>query len=99
MIDKDCVVDACWLKEYRKMILLVLTSYGLTPISVRITPSRRRGYHVRIRLDREIAAEEANMLHWILGDDDHRVDFNRARIEAGYDEWSKLFEAPRRAFY
>ena len=47
------------------------------------------------RFQEKIPAEEANMLHWILGVDDHRVDFNRGRIQAGFQEWSKLFEAPR----
>jgi hypothetical protein len=28
------------------------------------------------------------------GDDSRRVDFNRARIESGLEEWNKLFEVP-----
>jgi len=97
MVDKDCVVDMSWLKRYREMVKMVLRSYRLAPTAIRITPSKRRGFHVRVYLEAPIPAEEANMLQWILGDDDHRVDFNRARIDAGFDEWSKLFEAPRRS--
>jgi len=95
MVDKDCVVDRSWLKRYREMVKMVLRSYGLAPTAIRITPSKRRGFHVRIYLNASIPAEEANLTQWILGDDDHRVDFNRARIAAGFDEWDKLFERGR----
>jgi len=98
MLDKDVVVGRSWWKEYRKMIKLVLGSYGLTPTSIRITPSRRKGSHIRIYLNKSVSAVTANKLHLLLGDDCTRVDFNRARIEAGFAEWSKLYEAPRRAF-
>jgi len=93
-IDKDCIVDAFWLKEYRETIRLVLRSHGLKPTAIAVTPSRSKGSHVRIYLDRSIPAATANKLQWLLGDD--CVDFNRARIQAGFDEWSKLFEAPGR---
>lgn len=96
MIDKDCIVDASWLKEYRETIRLVLLrAYGLRPTAIAITPSRSKGSHVRIYLAHAVSAATANKLQWLLGDDCVRVDFNRARIEAGFDEWSKLFERPR----
>jgi len=95
-IDKDCIVDASWLKEYRETIRLMLRSHGLKPTTIAITPSRSKGSHVRIYLDKTISAETANKLQWLLGDDCARVDFNRARIDAGFDEWSKLFERARR---
>ena len=95
MLDKDLLVDPCWLKEYRDIIVLVLKSHNLKPTRIRATPSRRKGFHVRIYLDRSIPAAAANKLQWLLGDDCARVDFNRARIEAGFEEWSKLFERPR----
>jgi len=94
-LDKDCKVDSSWLKEYRDTIGLVLKSHNLKPTRIVVTPSRRKGFHVRIYLDRSIPAAAANRLQWLLGDDCARVDFNRARIEAGFDEWSKLFERPR----
>jgi len=96
-IDKDCLVDAAWLKEYRETIRLVLRRlHDLRPTAIVITPSRSKGSHVRIYLDRSISAATANRLQWLLGDDYARVDFNRARIDAGFDEWSKLFEKPAR---
>lgn len=97
MIDLDLVVDKSWLIHYRRKIRVVLGTYALTAI-VRTTPSRNRGYHVRIYLDKPVPARTANLLQWLLCDDHGRVDFNRARINAGYDEWNKLFEVPRRRF-
>jgi len=94
-IDKDIVVSRSWLREYREVVRLVLRLYGLKPTVIRITPSRRKGSHVRIYLDKSVPAEEANILHWLLGDDASRVDFNRARIEAEFAEWCKLFERAR----
>jgi hypothetical protein len=93
-VDKDCLVGSSWLKEYRDTISLVLKSKGLKPTRIAVTPSRRKGFHVRVYLDAPVPAARANMLQWLLGDDCARVDFNRARINAGFDEWSKLFEAP-----
>ena len=95
MIDKDLLVDPCWLKEYRETIGLVLRGHGLKPTRIAMTPSRSKGFHVRIYLVSPIPAEEANKLQWLLGDDCAKVDFNRARIGAGFDEWSKLFERAR----
>lgn len=94
MIDIDLVVDERWLQHYRRMVKLVLEYYGLVANAIRITPSRTRGYHVRIYLNKPVAAETANMLQLLLLDDHGRVDFNRARINVGFDEWSKLFESP-----
>ena len=34
----------------------------------------------------------ANRVQWLLRDDCQRVDYNRARIESGLNEWNKLFE-------
>ena len=96
MLDKDLLVDPCWLKEYRDTIGLVLKSKGLKPRRIVVTPSRRKGFHVRIYLDRSIPAAAANKLQWLLGDDCARVDFNRARIDAGFEEWDKLFERARK---
>lgn len=94
MIDLDLVVDERWLKHYRCKVRLVLESYGLRATAIRTTPSRNKGYHVRVYLDRAVPAETANMLQWLLLDDHGRVDFNRARIKIGFNEWDKLFEPP-----
>jgi hypothetical protein len=91
-IDIDLLLDKAWLNHYRNMIQLRLGSYKLAATSIRITPSRTKGYHVRIYLARPVPANEAVLLQWLLCDDHRRVDFNRARVNAGFDEWSKLFE-------
>jgi hypothetical protein len=57
-------------------------------------PSAHKGQHFYIRITPPVQATLANRLHYLLGDDCQRVDFNRARIESGLDEWSKLFERP-----
>jgi hypothetical protein len=95
MIDLDITVDGSWLRHYRRMVQRVLESYGLKANAIRITPSRNRGYHVRIYLNKPVPAETANMLQLLLLDDHGRVDFNRARIKVGFPEWDKLFEKPR----
>jgi hypothetical protein len=46
---------------------------------------------VVVRLKTPVPDEVANMLQWLLGDDDKRVMFNQLRIEAGYKDWNKLF--------
>jgi len=95
MIDLDITVDGMWLRHYRRMVQRVLESYALKASAIRITPSRNRGYHVRIYLNKPVPAETANMLQWLLLDDHGRVDFNRARINIGFDEWDKLWQDPR----
>jgi len=96
LIDLDIVVDKWWLQHYRRIVELVLESYGLNATAIRISPSRSKGYHVRIYLNKPVPSSFANMLQWLLLDDHGRVDFNRARINAGFDEWSKFFEDPRK---
>ena len=92
MIDLDIVVDSYWLEVYRQLVRLVLSHFGLVPNTIRITPSKNRGYHVRVYLSKPVPAYMANLLQWSLLDDHGRVDFNRARINAGYDGWNKMFE-------
>ena len=95
MVDIDLDVDRSWLKDYRLKAAQLLRSCGLKPTAIRITTSRSKGYHARIYLNKSVPAHTANMLQWLLGDDCPRVDFNRARINAGFDEWNKLFEEPK----
>jgi hypothetical protein len=92
-IDLDITVDASWLQHYRRIAELILGLFGLKATIIRIAPSRRRGYHVRIYLDKFVSAGFANMLQWFLLDDHSRVDFDRARINVGFPEWCKFFEA------
>ena len=91
MIDLDLVVDERWLQNYRRVVGLVLDYYGLRATAIRISPSRSKGNHVRIYLDKPVPASFANMLQWLVCDDHGRVDFNRARINVGFDEWDKFF--------
>jgi len=95
MIDLDLVVDERWLQHYRRKVRLVLESYGLSATAIRITPSRSKGYHGKIYLNKLVPAHTANMLQWLLGDHCARVGFNEARINVGFDEWNKLFEGPK----
>jgi hypothetical protein len=54
--------------------------------------SHSKGLHFYIDVTPAIEAEVANKLQFLLGDDCRRVDFNRARIHSGLNEWNKLFE-------
>jgi len=67
----------------------------LSLVSVYHTKPKQRN-HVRIYLNKPVPASFANMLQWLLLDDHGCVDFNRARINVGFDEWDKFFEDPRR---
>jgi hypothetical protein len=97
MIDLDLTVDVWWLQHYIRMVKLILESYGLRSTAIRITPSRNRGYHIRVYLEKPVPAGFANLLQFLLCDDHGRVDFNRARINIGFDEWDKFFfELPGR---
>jgi hypothetical protein len=96
MIDLDLAASRKWLEHYRHKVGLVLESYGLRATAIRITRSRSKGYHARIYLNKPVPAQFANMLQWLLCDDSPRVGFNDARINAGFDEWNKLFEAPKK---
>lgn len=91
MIDLDLVVDERWLQNYRRLVKMVLAYYGLLVTAMRIAPSQSKGYHVRIYLNKPVPASFANMLQWLLCDDHGRVDFNRARINVGFEEWNKLW--------
>ena len=91
--DLDITVDKAWLQHYRRIAEVILGLFGLKVTVIRIAPSRSRGYHVRIYLDKFVPAGFANMLQWLLLDDHGRVDFDRARINVGFPEWCKLFEA------
>jgi hypothetical protein len=73
------------------VIIPICRAFGLTVIWVKICPSRRKGFHVYIRIDPPVSAWLALELHFLLGDDCLRCSF-KARVESGLAEWSKLFE-------
>jgi len=95
-IDKDCFVDRDWLVDYMRLIVRTCQLHGVTVLFVKMCRSRKKGFHLYIEITPAIEPELANRLQWLLGDDSARVDFNRARIRSGLNEWNKLFEEPRR---
>ena len=50
-----------------------------------------RGYHVYIKIDKELPDEEINKLQFLLGDDQTRVVIAMRRIERGVKYWNVLF--------
>jgi hypothetical protein len=96
-IDKDCFVDGDWLRDYLRLVIIrTCRSFNVNVLSVKMCPSRKKGFHLYIEIDPPIEPDLANRLQWLLGDDCQRVDFNRARIRSGLKEWNKLFEEPDR---
>lgn len=93
-IDKDSFVKRHWIQDYLRLVLNSCHEYGIRVVSVEKTLSEHRGIHFYIEITPPVEAEFANRLQWLLGDDSRRVDFNRARIESGLNEWNKLFERP-----
>jgi hypothetical protein len=93
-LDKDCVVDRMWIHDYLCLILHVCESHGVKVKSVKMCQSAHKGQHFYIDITPPVDAALANRIHYLLGDDCRRVDFNQARIESGLAEWSKLFELP-----
>ncbi|MGA2627601.1 MAG: hypothetical protein ABSF63_11185 [Candidatus Bathyarchaeia archaeon] len=93
MIDKDCVVSSKWLQDYvRTVIIPVCQDHGVKVLFVKYNLSRRKGFHLRIRITPSVHPKVANRLQFLLGDDAERVSKNRARIRVGLPNWNKLFE-------
>ena len=95
-IDKDCFVDGAWVDYYARVIVATCQSFRVKVESIRMCHSRKKGLHLYIKICPPIESSKANMLQWLLGDDSARVDFNRARIDSGLEEWNKLFEVAGR---
>jgi len=95
-IDKDCFVDDGWIRSYVWIVVDVCKFFGVIVESVKMCQSKSKGLHFYISICPSVDADYANRLQWLLGDDSRRVDFNRARIESGLNEWNKLFEVPER---
>jgi len=93
-IDKDAFVDSDWLEDYIRLIVHTCRLHGVAVVSAKMCRSRKKGFHLYIEITPAIEPELANRLQWLLGDDCQRVDFNRARIRSGLNEWNKLFEEP-----
>jgi hypothetical protein len=91
-IDKDCFVEREWLDDYVRTIRTICHQHHVQVVSVRMCNSRGKGQHFYVEIVPAIEADLANRLQFLLGDDCGRVDFNRARIDSGLNEWNKLFE-------
>lgn len=91
-IDKDLVVSKRWHRDWRRLVVEpVCRHFGAKVLRMKVTPSVRKGFHVRIFLDRKLRASRINEIAYLCGDDCQRVSMNRARIKAGLREWSYLF--------
>lgn len=55
-------------------------------------PSAHKGPHFYIEITPPVQATLTNRIRHLHGDDCQRVDSNRAQIESGLTQWSKLFE-------
>ena len=95
-IDKDCFVDRGWIGDYVHVIVTTCERFGARVISIKTCKSKRKGLHFYVHVNAWLDANLANKLQWLLGDDSARVDFNRARIDSGLNEWNKLFEVSGR---
>lgn len=93
-IDKDCFVDIDWTRNYLDLVLSECSRFGIAVLRIRVCNSKSKGVHLYIDIRPYVDAELANQLQYLLGDDPCRVDHNRARINAGLEEWNKLFEKP-----
>ncbi len=91
-IDKDIHVDRTWIQFYIRAIKTICKSNGVRVSLIQMSRSTRKGQHYYIDIRPPLSADSANRLQWLLGDDCLRVDYNRARIESGLDDWNKLFE-------
>jgi hypothetical protein len=91
-IDKDCMADGQWIKDYRRLIRTICKWFKVKVNRIRMCPSAHKGQHFRVDITPPISARLANRIQYLLGDDCQRVAFNQARIESGLVEWNKLFE-------
>jgi hypothetical protein len=91
-IDRDCFVESGWVRDYVRTIITTCKMFDVRVRSIKMSRSKRKGNHFYIEINPPVEATFANQLQYLLGDDGLRVDRNRARIEAGFNGWSKLFE-------
>ena len=94
-IDKDLVVSKRWHHDWKRFVVEpVCEHFGVKVLSMKVTPSVKKGFHVRIFLNRKLRATRLNEIEYLLGDDCQRVSLNRARIKAGLRDWDLLFVTP-----
>ena len=95
-IDKDCFVAKEWIDYQIELIVRECTKNGVIVESIKKCNSKKKGFHLYIKINPAIDPKKANFLQWLFGDDSLRVNFNNARIESGLLEWNKLFEVSNR---
>ena len=95
-IDKDLFVDKEWLQGYIETVCQICRAHGVTVTWIKMCASRKKGLHFYISINPELDAAFAVYLQFLLGDDSQRVDYCRARVDSGLNEWNKLFELAAR---
>ncbi len=90
-IDKDIHADSQLEWDYVQDSITILAQRRIDVEWIKVSRTQH-GSHYYVKIHPPVPAETANRLQYLLGDDAKRVDFNRARIESGLTEWSKLFE-------
>jgi len=90
-IDKDCVIDGRLQGEYVQVVIDICQERDIKVLWIKRTDTAH-GVHYYIKISPPVDARTANNLQYLLGDDSKRVGFNKARIDSGLVEWSKLFE-------
>jgi hypothetical protein len=80
------------LDDYVRIVRTICQQHHVKVVSVRMCNSRSKDLHFYDEITPAIKADLANKLQFLLGDDCRRVDFKRARINSGLNEWNKLFE-------
>ncbi len=89
-IDLDIHPPEEWLNEWIDTRKVILKSVGIEPVEISKFKTSR-GWHVYIKIDRNVPDKTINKLQFLLGDDTTRVKINQWRIERGIKRWNKLF--------
>ena len=89
-IDIDFHPPKEWLMNWVNTRTEMLRKLGYIIEYFRIFKTKR-GLHIYFKLTKDVMAEEANRLQFLLGDDATRVKINQWRIKRGIKRWNKLF--------
>ena len=89
-IDIDFHPPKEWMMDWVNTRTEMLRKLGYIVEYFRIFKTKR-GLHIYFKLIKNVIAEEANRLQFLLGDDATRVKINQWRIKRGIKRWNKLF--------
>jgi len=92
-IDIDAQLEADLSERYIQHVVEVCKKHRARVLRVKQSETIH-GRHYYIEINPPVQAHEANVLQFLLCDDARRYAFNKARVDAGFLEWSKLFEPP-----